>query len=180
MHEATHPPCTADHLAAHDSPGDRFARRIVTAALALIATLTFAFSFGNVWALGIRLGVSPMIAPLVAPAVDLSVVGLLVGIRRLSLHGVSREERGPARRLLVFSGLATLALNIAEPVGDRSRTPIPPWSSGVCRHAASAPQDRLRPCTRTGVDSAPLAISRVSRSTSPHTPGRDRYFPGAG
>ncbi|MBV9380395.1 MAG: hypothetical protein JOY82_18820 [Streptosporangiaceae bacterium] len=30
----------------------------------MIAMLTFAFSFGNIWALGARLGVSPWIAPL--------------------------------------------------------------------------------------------------------------------
>jgi hypothetical protein len=44
----------------------------------------FAFGFGNVWALGRSLGVPAFVAPLVGPAVDLSVVGLLIGIWHLS------------------------------------------------------------------------------------------------
>ncbi|ONH32530.1 hypothetical protein BL254_21420 [Protofrankia sp. BMG5.30] len=40
-----------------------------------VVALSFLFAFGNVWALGIRLGVSAYVAPLVAPAVDLSVIG---------------------------------------------------------------------------------------------------------
>ncbi|WP_344856185.1 DUF2637 domain-containing protein [Planomonospora alba] len=88
----------------------------MTTILVLIAALTFAFSFGNIWALGLRLGVQPWLAPLIGPAVDLSVVGLLVGIRYCTLNGVSPTRLRPARALLVFSGLTTLALNVAEPV----------------------------------------------------------------
>ncbi len=68
------------------------------------------------WLLGLRLGVPGYVAPLVAPAVDLSVLGLLVAIRELAMRGASRAEIRPARRLLVFASLVTLALNIAEPV----------------------------------------------------------------
>lgn len=68
------------------------------------------------WALGIRLGVPAYIAPLVAPAVDLSVVALLVGTRQLALAGASLEQIQPARRLLSFCSLVTLALNTAEPI----------------------------------------------------------------
>ncbi|KAB2347972.1 DUF2637 domain-containing protein [Actinomadura rudentiformis] len=90
--------------------------RIITATLALIAVFTFAFSFTNVWALGNRLGVEPWAAPLVAPAVDLSVTGLLLAVHHLSVHGATARQLLPARLLLVFSGLATLALNAAEPI----------------------------------------------------------------
>ena len=38
------------------------------------------------------LGITAWIAWLVAPAVDLSVVGLLTGIRFLSLHGYTRQS----------------------------------------------------------------------------------------
>jgi hypothetical protein len=62
-----------------------FTRRVITVVLALITALTFAFGFGNVWALGRSLGVPPFVAPLVGPAVDLSVAGLLIGIRHLSM-----------------------------------------------------------------------------------------------
>ncbi|MFC0864572.1 hypothetical protein ACFHYQ_19970 [Sphaerimonospora cavernae] len=85
-----------------------------------IAALTFTFSFGNCWALGLRLGVAPWLAPLVGPSVDLSVIGLLVGIRHMQLRGVQPAELRPARILLAFSGLATLALNIAEPLAAGS------------------------------------------------------------
>jgi len=74
------------------------------------------FGFGNVGLLGLRLGVPAYVAPLVAPAVDLSVLGLLVAIRELALRGAPREETRPARRLLVFASVVTLALNIAEPI----------------------------------------------------------------
>ncbi len=77
-----------------------FTRRAITVVLGLITALTFAFGFGNVWALGRALGVPAFVAPLVGPAVDLSVAGLLVGIRHLSMAGVPREQLRPARVLL--------------------------------------------------------------------------------
>ncbi|MEV0470921.1 hypothetical protein [Streptomyces prunicolor] len=78
--------------------------------------LTFLFGFGNVWTLALRLGVPPWVAPLVAPAVDLSVMGLLLGTRYLALHGARPEQLRPARRLLVFSSVMTLALNVTDPL----------------------------------------------------------------
>jgi hypothetical protein len=47
----------------------------VTVIVGVVVALTFCFGFGNVFALGLRLGVPMWVAPLVAPAVDLSVVG---------------------------------------------------------------------------------------------------------
>jgi hypothetical protein len=96
--------------------GEVFTRRVITVVLAAITALTFAFGFGNVWALGRSLGVPPLVAPLVGPAVDLSVAGLLIGIRHLSMAGVPRDQLRPARILLTACGAATLALNIAGPV----------------------------------------------------------------
>jgi hypothetical protein len=97
-------------------PGEVFTRRVVTVVLAASTALTFAFGFGNVWALGRSLGVPPLVAPLVGPAVDLSVAGLLIGIWHLSMAGVPRDQLRPARILLTACGAATLALNIAGPV----------------------------------------------------------------
>ncbi|OHV40900.1 hypothetical protein BCD49_39180 [Pseudofrankia sp. EUN1h] len=62
--------------------------RIVTVIVGIVVVLTFCFGFGNVLALGLRLGVPVWVAPLVAPAVDLSVVALLLSTRHLALHGV--------------------------------------------------------------------------------------------
>jgi hypothetical protein len=95
---------------------DRITQRTVTVVMGIIALLAFAFSFGNVWALALRLGVPAPIAPLIAPMVDLSVVGLLVALRYLSLRGVPPEQMRAATRLMHVSGLLTLALNIAEPI----------------------------------------------------------------
>ncbi|WP_045877325.1 hypothetical protein [Pseudofrankia sp. DC12] len=89
---------------------------LVTVIMVVVVGLTFAFGFGNVFQLGLRLGVPVWVAPLVAPAVDLSVVGLLLGTRQLAVQGAPVELLRPARRLLVFSSLVTLALNVAEPV----------------------------------------------------------------
>ncbi|MFF9193480.1 DUF2637 domain-containing protein [Streptomyces rochei] len=95
---------------------ERFTRRTVTMVMAVIAALAFVFSFGNVWALALRLGVPRPIAPLIAPMVDLSVVGLLVALRFLALRGVPKAELKAGTRLLHLCGLLTLALNTAEPL----------------------------------------------------------------
>lgn len=78
--------------------------------------MTFLFGFGNVLSLALRLGVPVWVAPLVAPAVDLSILGLLLGIRHLALTGASVEVLRPARRLLIFASVVTLALNVADPL----------------------------------------------------------------
>jgi hypothetical protein len=88
----------------------------VTLIVGVIVALTFLFSFGNVLTLALRLGVPVWVAPLVAPAVDLSVVGLLIAIRSLSMRGATVEVIRPARRLLLASSVVTLALNVAEPL----------------------------------------------------------------
>ncbi|MEU2582544.1 DUF2637 domain-containing protein [Streptomyces avermitilis] len=95
---------------------DRLTQRTITAVMIVIAALAFVFSFGNVWSLALRLGVPGPIAPLIAPMVDLSVVGLLVALRYLSLRGLPAEQMTAATRLMHFSGLLTLALNVAEPI----------------------------------------------------------------
>ncbi|MFD7641790.1 DUF2637 domain-containing protein [Kitasatospora sp. NPDC059795] len=95
---------------------DRLTQRTVTVVMAVIALLAFVFSFGNVWALALRLGVPHPVAPLIAPMVDLSVVGLLIGLRLLSLRGVTHKELTVATRLMHLCGLLTLALNVAEPL----------------------------------------------------------------
>lgn len=78
--------------------------------------LTFIFGFGNVWTLALRLGVPAWVAPLVAPAVDLSILGLLLGTPPPRAPRRDTGQLGPARRLLIFSSLVTLALNIADPL----------------------------------------------------------------
>ncbi|WP_399927001.1 DUF2637 domain-containing protein [Streptomyces kanamyceticus] len=95
---------------------DRITQRTITAVMIVIAGLAFVFSFGNVWSLALRLGVPAPIAPLIAPMVDLSVVGLLVALRYLSLRGVPPRQMKAATRLMHLSGLLTLALNVAEPL----------------------------------------------------------------
>jgi hypothetical protein len=98
-------------------PGEAFTRRAVTIFTATIVALTFAFSLGNVSRLCIELGISGWIAWLVGPAVDLSVVGLLTGMRFLSLHGYTDEQLTKPRRLLRLCGGLTLALNTAGALG---------------------------------------------------------------
>lgn len=91
-------------------------REVVTVIMGLVVGLTFMFGFGNVLSLGLRLGVSAWVAPLVAPAIDLSVLALLLATRHLALNGASVDELRPARRLLLFASLVTLALNVADPL----------------------------------------------------------------
>jgi hypothetical protein len=89
---------------------------VITAA---IVVMTFAFSLGNVTKLCLDLGITAWIAWLVAPAVDLSVVGLLTGMRFLSLHGHTDAQLVKLHRMLRFCGLLTLALNTAGALSHR-------------------------------------------------------------
>ncbi|MFC0107839.1 hypothetical protein [Kibdelosporangium aridum] len=90
--------------------------RAVTVIMGTVVGLTFLFGFGNVLNLALRLGVPFWVAPLVAPAVDLSILGLLLGTRHLALTGASPDVLRPARRLLIFASVVTLALNVADPL----------------------------------------------------------------
>jgi hypothetical protein len=45
-----------------------------------------------------------------------SIFGLLLGTRHLALAGASAEVLRPARRLLIFASVVTLALNVADPL----------------------------------------------------------------
>ena len=99
--------------------GEVLTRRAVTTVTAAVMVITFAFSLGNVTRLCLDLGITVWIAWLVGPAVDLSVIGLLVGMRFLSLHGCKDDELTGLRRMLGFCGLLTLALNTAGAIGHR-------------------------------------------------------------
>jgi hypothetical protein len=100
-------------------PGEALTRRAVTGITAAIVVMTFAFSLGNVTRLCLDLGITAWIAWLVAPAVDLSVVGLLTGMRFLSLHSYTYAQLSRLHRMLRFCGLLTLALNTAGALGHR-------------------------------------------------------------
>jgi hypothetical protein len=103
----------ASEKASRPLPGEPLTRRAVTVITAAITVMTFAFSLGNVTRLCLDLGITAWIAWLVAPAVDLSVVGLLTGIRFLSLHGYTDDQLATPRGLLRFCGILTLALNVS-------------------------------------------------------------------
>src|ERR1700722_15993797 len=81
--------------------------------------MTFAFSLGNVTRLCVSLGIPAWIAWLVGPAVDLTVVGLLSGMRFLSLHGYTDAQLAKPRRMLWAAGALTLALNTAGAIWHR-------------------------------------------------------------
>jgi len=100
-------------------PGEALTRRAVTVITASVVMMTFAFSLGNVTRLCLDLGIDAWIAWLIGPAVDLSVVGLLTGMRFLSLHGYGDMQLARLRRMLRFCGLLTLALNTAGAFGHR-------------------------------------------------------------
>jgi hypothetical protein len=143
--------------------------RLVTGIVGVVVALTFCFGFGNVLALGLRLGVPIWVAPLVAPAVDLSVVGLLLGSRRLAVNGGPVEVLRSTRRLLIFASIVTLALNIAEPLiagryGKAAFDAVGPllligWSEVApdLLYAMRAPAPRQNLPATPAADSPPLA-----------------------
>ena len=93
--------------------GEDLTRRAVTAITVAIVAMALAFSVVNVTRLCLDLGVTAWIAWLIGPSVDLSVVGLLTGIRFLSLHNYTEAQLAKLHRFLRFCGLLTLALNTA-------------------------------------------------------------------
>lgn len=99
--------------------GEALTRRAVSVITAAIVIMSFAFSLGNVTRLCLDLGITAWISWLVGPAVDLSVVGLLTGMRFLSLHGYTDGQLGKLRRMLRFCGVLTLALNTSGALGHR-------------------------------------------------------------
>ncbi|MFE4817839.1 DUF2637 domain-containing protein [Streptomyces sp. NPDC056704] len=170
---------------------DRITQRTITAVMIVIAALAFVFSFGNVWSLALRLGVPGPIAPLIAPMVDLSVVGLLVALRYLSLRGLPAEQMTAATRLMHFSGLLTLALNVADPIvaGHYGRAAVdavaPLLLLGWCavgpqllrafhivaRPAEAAPSpNEIESEPETASDTALPAVPLVIAAASPVTP----------
>src|ERR1700731_1479526 len=65
--------------------------------------------------LALSLGIPPRIAWLVSPPVDLSVIGLLLGMRSLTQHGYpAKRLRKPAWMLRLCAAI-TIALNTAGP-----------------------------------------------------------------
>lgn len=101
-----------------DLPGEVPTRVFVTMTTGSVILLAFAFGFGNGWHTALLLGVSPWIAWAIQPAVDLAVVGLMVAIRYLAIHGWSDEELAYPQRWLRFFGLLTLAMNTALPLSE--------------------------------------------------------------
>jgi hypothetical protein len=97
-------------------PGEELTRRAVTVITVAIVAMALAFSVVNVTRLCLNLGVTAWIAWLIGPSVDLSVIGLLTGIRFLSLHGYTEEQVAGLNRFLRFCGALTLALNTAGPL----------------------------------------------------------------
>lgn len=129
---------------------------LVAVIMVVVVGLTFAFGFGNVFQLGLRLGVPIWVAPLVAPAVDLSVVGLLLGTRQLAVQGAPPELLHPAQRLLVFSSVVTLTLNVAEPV--------------IAGDYGKAAFDAVGPALLIGWSEVGPGLLRAMRPPPPSTP----------
>jgi hypothetical protein len=147
-------------------PGEALTRHAVTVITASIVALTFAFSLGNVTQLCLDLGISAWIAWLVGPAVDLSVVGLLTGIRFLSLRGYSDDQLTRPRRMLRFCGILTLALNT---------------SGALChRQFGTALVDAVGPALLIGwSEVGPWLLRQIYAACSPVPPEQPQATPGA-
>lgn len=140
-----------------------FARTTIAAVMAVIAALAFVFSFGNVWALALRLGVPHPIAPLIAPMVDLSVTGLLVALHHLAVTGTDPVQLRPAIRLMHLCGLLTLALNTAEPL--------------IAGHFGRAALDTVAPALLLGWGAVGPTLLRHLHAPAATTSARDDPSP---
>lgn len=99
--------------------GAGLARWTVTTITLAICGLCFAVCFGNAHTLCLSLGMDGWIAWLIGPSVDLSVIGILLGVRYLATAGYDQRALAKPRRLLVLCGLLTLALNTADALDHR-------------------------------------------------------------
>lgn len=143
---------TTDELSRSPSSGGVTVVQAVTVIMSVVVGLTFLFGFGNVLNLALRLGVPVWVAPLVSPAVDLSILGLLLGIRQLALAGATPVQLRPARRLLVFASAVTLALNVADPLvaGEYGKAAFDAVGSLLLIGWAEVGPDLLRALTTAG------------------------------
>ncbi|MGW4806646.1 DUF2637 domain-containing protein [Kitasatospora sp. NPDC004272] len=152
---------TATHGRGQADPG-KLTRHTITVVMAVIASLAFVFSFGNIWALALLLGVPHPIAPLIGPMVDLSVVGLLVALHHLTLSGTDPEHLAPARRLMHLCGFLALALNIAEPI--------------AAGHWGRAALDTVAPTLLLGWGAVgPTLLARLHTPTTPKDTAPDQH-----
>ena len=192
-------PTAAVSQAPPAQPGEALTRRAVTAVTIAIVLMTFAFSLGNVTRLCVNLGITAWIAWLVGPAVDLSVVGLLTGMRFLSLHGYTPAELVSLRRMLRFCGLLTLALNTAGSIADRQYgtalvdtvgpallmgwSEVGPWMlrqiHAVSPAASSADKGKRRTGIRSSGRRPPPWCGRLS-SRPRCWPGQGNWMPSTG
>lgn len=95
-------------------PDATLTRRAITAITGLIAGLAFAVSLGDSARLCLSVGITPWIAWLIGLAVDLSVVGLLLGLRALALAGWPEAETRKPCAVLMICGAVSVALNTAQ------------------------------------------------------------------
>jgi hypothetical protein len=115
------------------------------------------------------------------------VVGLLLGIRHLAIHGATADQMRPTRRLLIFSSLVALALNVADPIiagqfGKAAFDAVGPllligWAEvgpGLlgalaatnCTSARTRPENLSRSCALN--INQPGTSSRTQRESQPH------------
>jgi Protein of unknown function (DUF2637) len=132
--------------------GEDLTRRAVTAITAIVA-MALAFSVVNVARLCLDLGVTAWIAWLIGPSVDLSIIGLLTGIRFLSLHEYTEPQLAKLNGFLRFCGVLTLALNTAGAF----------WRLQF----GTAAVDAIGPVLLIGWSDRPVAAARDQRGPRP-------------
>ena len=156
------------------NPGDRSTRWAVTLTGSVIGLCAFTFSFGNIWHLALAWGIPAPIAPLVAPMLDVSVVGLMVAIRQLALHGIPTRQLLGARLLMLACAATTWGLNIAQSVLDQR------WGAVVIDSVAPAlllgwaevgPTLLRLTTTVTTVESTTAPAPVTVSASEPSTPG---------
>ena len=139
------------HSATDRGHGRITTRRAITGIAATIVAMALAFSVVNVTRLCLDLGVIVWIAWLVGPAVDLSVIGLLTGIRFLSLHGCA--DAG-VRQAEPFPAVLRPAVAWPGPGRDRAGALV-----AAVRAEAAARTGPSPVAAAAGLDRSPMPVA---------------------
>jgi hypothetical protein len=153
-------------------------RDTITVIITVVFVMSCSMSWGTVAGFCVSVGAPSWLGWLVGPSVDLSVIGLLVGIRLLSMHEYTQEKLRKPRFFLFSLIVLTITLNTSGPLTHHGYwlaavdaigpglllgwSEVGPWMLqqifALCREIAPQPQAAARPEAVLDPPRRPVAV----------------------